>query len=227
MKQTILIIEADPKIRDVVRTYLEKENYDVVEAVDGDQAKAIFLRYHPCLIILDTILPKINGVDFLTWVHGQESNEVSVIILSTKDLIKDKIAGLKMGADAYITKPFDPEELMAHVEAVLRRTGRFCQKLTYDGLTIMPRKGEVIRLDQAIYLTHFEFKLLYYLMKNKNMVFSREQLVMEIYPYHEQTVMDRTIDAHIKKVREKIEDIPSKPKRIQTVRGMGYKFVTQ
>src|SRR5690625_3970062 len=145
-------------------------------------------------------------------------------MLTAKTSIEDKIAGLKMGADAYITKPFDPNELMAHVEAVLRRTGQYCQKIVHDGLAIMPRKGEVILNNSPVYLTRHEFELLYFLMQHPNSVFTREQLISELYPYEEQHVLDRTIDAHIKKLREKIEEIPSQPKRIQTVRGMGYKF---
>lgn len=226
LKQTILIVEADKKTRDIVKVALEQESYHVVEAVDGEQAEEVFLRHHPCLVILDLILPATCGEELLKWIRLQNNNEVSIIILSAKAQIADKIAGLKMGADAYVTKPFDPGELMAHVEAVLRRTGQFCQKITYNGLSIMPRKGDVVLFNDPIKLTTYEFNLLYYLMKHSNRVFSREELVMQIYPYHEQTVMDRTIDAHIKKLREKIEDIPSKPKRIQTVRGMGYKFVT-
>lgn len=227
MKQTIMVVEDDKMIRDLVRIYLEKNAYDVVEASDGAEAKTIFLEKHPCLIILDLMLPKVSGEEFCAWVREQERNEVSIIMLSAKARIDDKIAGLKLGADDYLTKPFDPNELMAHVEAVLRRTGQFCQKVVHDGLCIKPRKGEVILFDKEIKLTKYEFNLLYYLMQNPNMVLSREQLMMQLYPYAEHAVMDRTIDAHIKKLREKVEDHPAKPNRIQTVRGMGYKFVTE
>lgn len=227
MKQTIMVVEDDKMIRDLVRIYLEKNAYDVVEASDGAEAKTVFLEKHPCLIILDLMLPKMSGEEFCAWVREQERNEVSIIMLSAKARIDDKIAGLKLGADDYLTKPFDPNELMAHVEAVLRRTGQFCQKVVHDGLCIKPRKGEVILFDKEVKLTKYEFNLLYYLMQNPNMVLSREQLMMQLYPYAEHTVMDRTIDAHIKKLREKVEDHQAKPKRIQTVRGMGYKFVTE
>lgn len=226
MKQTIMVVEDDKMIRDLVRIYLEKNNYDVVEARDGDEAKVVFHQYHPCLIILDLMLPKVSGEEFCIWVREQERNEVSIIMLSAKVQIDDKISGLKLGADDYMTKPFDPNELMAHVEAVLRRTGQFCQKVVHEGLCIKPRKGEVLLYDQHVKLTKYEFNLLYYLMQHANMVLSREQLVGQIYPNAEHTVMDRTIDAHIKKLREKVEDHPAKPQRIQTVRGMGYKFVT-
>ncbi|MBP1948186.1 response regulator transcription factor [Virgibacillus litoralis] len=225
MKQTILVVEDDMMIRELIKIHLEKNDYDVVEAADGEEAKSVFLKHHPCLVILDLMLPKVSGEDFCAWVRAQERNEVSIIMLSAKAKIEDKIDGLKMGADDYVTKPFDPNELMAHVEAVLRRTGQFCQKIVYDGLCIKPRKGEVLLYDKFIKLTKYEFNLLYFLMQNPNMVLSREQLVMQIYPYADHTVLDRTIDAHIKKLREKIEDNTSKPKRIQTVRGMGYKFV--
>lgn len=225
MKQRILVVEDDTMIRELVKIHLEKNDYDVIEAADGEEAKSVFLEYHPCLVILDLMLPKVSGEDFCTWVREQERNEVSIIMLSAKAKIEDKIEGLKMGADDYVTKPFDPDELMAHVEAVLRRTGQFCQKIAYEGLCIKPRKGEVLLYDKTIKLTKYEFNLLYFFMQNPNMVLSREQLVMQIYPYAEHTVLDRTIDAHIKKLREKIEVNTSKPKRIQTVRGMGYKFV--
>lgn len=224
MKQTILVVEDDRLIRELVKVYLEKENYEVVEAADGEEAKRLFLTHHPCLIILDLMLPKVTGEEFCKWVHDQQHHEVSIIMLSAKAQIDDKIAGLKMGADSYITKPFDPDELVAQVEAVLRRTGQYCQKIVSDGLCMMPRKKEVLLYDKKIELTKHEFNLLSYLMQSPNQVFSREQLVMQIYPYDEQTVMERTIDAHIKKLREKIEDIPSRPRRVQTVRGMGYKF---
>ena len=226
MKQTIMVVEDDKMIRDLVRLYLEKNNYDVVEARDGEEAKAIFLTHHPCLIILDLMLPKVSGEEFCTWVRERERNEVSIIMLSAKAQIDDKISGLRLGADDYLTKPFDPNELIAHVEAVLRRTGQFCQKVVHEGLCMKPRKGEVLLYDQQIKLTKFEFNLLYYFMKHPNIVLTREQIVMQIYPDVGHTVMDRTIDAHIKKLREKIEDQPAKPKRIQTVRGMGYTFVT-
>src|SRR5690606_27563197 len=185
----------------------------------------VFLEHHPCLVILDLMLPKVSGEEFCKWVNEQEHTEASIIMLSAKSRVGDKIAGLNMGADSYITKPFDPDELMAHVEAVLRRTGHFCQKITHDGLCIKPRQGEVLLYNERIALTKHEFKLLYFFMQNPNIVFSREELVNQIYPYGEQSILDRTIDAHIKKLREKIEENPSKPERIKTVRGMGYKFV--
>ncbi|MDY0406481.1 response regulator transcription factor [Virgibacillus sp. 179-BFC.A HS] len=227
MKQTILVVEDDQMIRRLIAIYLNKAGFDVVEAADGQAAKEVFLTYHPCLIVLDLMLPKVSGEDLCKWVRDQERNEVSIIMLSAKTKTTDKINGLKIGADDYLTKPFDPDELVAHVEAVLRRTGQYCQKITYNGLCIKPRKGEVLLFDRQLDLTKHEFNLLYYFMEHPNIVLSREDLIHQLYPYADKIVLDRTIDAHIKKLRRKIEVDPTTPKRIQTVRGMGYKFVDE
>ncbi|MBP2243296.1 two-component system alkaline phosphatase synthesis response regulator PhoP [Cytobacillus eiseniae] len=227
MKQTILVVEDDKMIRELIRIYLTKAGYEVVEAADGEAAKQVFITKQPCLIILDLMLPKLSGEEFCQWVQTQECNEVSTIMLSAKSRTEDRINGLKMGADDYLVKPFEPEELLAHIEAVLRRTGQFCQKITYDGLCIKPRKGEVILFDREIKLTRHEFNLLYYFMENPNTVISRENLMNQLHPHDEKLILDRTIDAHIKKLRKKIEVNPAAPKRIVTVRGMGYKFVTE
>lgn len=225
MKQTILVVDDEQMIRELIRIYLEKAGFDVVEAADGEKAKEVFLSSHPCLIILDLMLPKLSGEEFCKWVREEGHNEVSIIMLSAKNRTDDKINGLKIGADGYLSKPFEPEELVAHVEAVLRRTGNFCQKIDYGGLCIKPRKGEVWLFDNLLSLTKHEFQLLYHFMENPNVVISRENLIHQLYPYADKTVLDRTIDAHIKKLRRKVEDDPASPERIQTVRGMGYKFV--
>jgi len=211
-------------IRKLVKIYLEKNHYTVIEAMDGEEAQAKFLKYYPCLIVLDLMLPKLSGEQFFHWVKEQ-SETVSVVMLSAKAQTEDKINGLKLGADAYVTKPFNPEELTAQIEAVLRRTGHFCQKIVRSGLVIKPRRGEVLLNGESVHLTKHEFNLLYHFMQHPNIVFSREQLVEQIYPLDEQDILDRTIDAHIKKLRVKIETVPAQPKRIITVRGMGYKFV--
>src|SRR5699024_11154176 len=226
MKETILVVEDDEMICNLLLIYLEKNDYDVIEAADGEKAQELFLKHHPCLIILDLMLPKLSGEQFCKWVREDLNNkEVSIMMLSAKSQIGDKISGLRMGADNYMTKPFNPDELVAHVEAMLRRTGLVCQKIAYDGLCIMPRKREVLLYDKPIHLTKHEFELLYLLMSHPDTVFTREQLVTELYTYDEQDILDRTIDAQIKKLREKIEEVPSKPKRVKTIRGMGYKFV--
>lgn len=227
MKQTLLVVEDDKMIRELVRIYLQKADYDVFTAADGEEAQKIFLKEHPCLIILDLMLPKLSGEAFCKWVREQERNEVSIIMLSAKSRTEDKINGLKIGADDYLVKPFDPDELLAHIEAVLRRTGQFCQKIAYNGLCIKPRKGEALLFNHPLELTKHEFHLLYHFMENPNVVISREGLIERLYPYADKLVSDRTIDAHIKKLRKKIETNPASPERIITIRGMGYKFVAE
>ncbi|SFG54632.1 two-component system, OmpR family, alkaline phosphatase synthesis response regulator PhoP [Halobacillus alkaliphilus] len=225
MKPEILIVEDDPKISNLVALYVKNSGYEALQAYDGEEAMRLYGERKPCLIILDLMLPKVSGEEFCQWVKEGREDDPGVIMLSAKAKTDDKISGLKLGADDYVTKPFSPEELMAHVEAVLRRTGRLCQKIVSNGLVIKPRKGEVWLNDRLLELTHYEFNLLYFLMENAEHVFTREQLVQQIHPYGEAEIMGRTIDAHIKKLRRKIERDPAKPERILTVRGMGYKFV--
>lgn len=224
MQETIMVVEDDAMIRNLIRLYLEKQGYEVVEAADGEVAKEIYFTHFPCLIILDLMLPKVSGEEFFAWLQSEGQDQVSIIMVSAKSRIDDKITGLNLGADAYITKPFDPNELVAQVEAVLRRTDHLCQKIVHDGLCIMPRRGQVLLNGEEVKLTKYEFNLLYLFMQNPNIVFSRDQLIDQIYDDHSGDVMDRTIDAHIKKLREKVEMSPGKPARILTVRGMGYKF---
>ncbi|SDH86409.1 two-component system, OmpR family, alkaline phosphatase synthesis response regulator PhoP [Alteribacillus persepolensis] len=224
MQHTVLVVEDDPMIRDLVKIYLENAGYHVVTATDGEEALQIIPRSDPCFIILDLMLPKKSGEEVCQWVREQ-GLEVAVLMLTAKVSSREKIAGLKMGADDYVTKPFSPEELVVRVETILRRTGHACQKVTHNGLTIKPRKGEVELYGSVLSLTKIEFTLLYHFMRHPHTLFSREQLLEQIYPLTENIVQDRTIDVHIKHLREKIEDDPSSPKRIITVRGMGYKFV--
>ncbi len=224
-EETVLIVEDDPMICRLIEIYLQKSGYEVITAQDGVEAQKQFIRHAPCLVILDLMLPKLSGEDFCRWVRQEQRSEAAIIMLTAKISGQDRIAGLKMGADDYVTKPFSPEELVARVEANLRRVGHHCQKITHHGLTIKPRRGEVWLNGNQIELTKFEFNLLYYLMRHPNMIVSREQLLEQIHPLDDKDVLERTIDVHIKKLRDKIEDNPSDPQRIQTVRGMGYKFV--
>src|SRR5690625_108402 len=129
-------------LRNLIRLYLEKNNYDVIEAEDGKKAKKLFLQHQPCLIVLDLMLPKVTGEQFCQWIRNDLNNhEVSIIMQTAKTNIKNKIDGLRMGADHYLTKPYNFDELIDHIEALLRRTGHYCKKITYDGLCIMTRKG--------------------------------------------------------------------------------------
>ncbi|WP_181349011.1 response regulator transcription factor [Thalassobacillus sp. CUG 92003] len=225
MNTNVLIIEDDVNISNLIKLYLEREEYEVLQAYDGEVAKRIYLDYAPCLIILDLMLPSLSGESFCKWVKRDNSIEdPAIIIISAKTSIEQKINGLRIGADDYITKPFSPEEMVTHVEAVLRRTGHFCHKIAMEGLVVKPRKGEVILYGEHLQLTSYEFNLLYELMKHPDQIFTRDQLLEHIHPYNESEIFPRTIDAHIKNLRRKIEIDPRIPKRIITVRGMGYKF---
>lgn len=225
MKETVLVVEDDAMIRNLLKIYLEKEQYDVVEAVDGKEAQEKYERDQPCVIILDRMMPRMSGEEFCKWLRHEKKSDATVIMLSAKAQIDDRIEGLDIGADNYVTKPFEPSEIVAYVKAGIRRSGSTCKKIASDELVLHPNRREVILRGKDVQLTKHEFDLLYCFMKNPQIVMTREQLIEQMYPYDERDVLDRTIDAHIKKLREKIEDIPSQPKRIVTVRGMGYKFV--
>ncbi|KHE71327.1 response regulator transcription factor [Halobacillus sp. BBL2006] len=226
MNPKVLIVEDDAKISNLIKLYLEREHYETLQAYGGKEAQELYVRHVPCLIILDLMLPGMSGEEFCQWVKNENVPEdPAVIMLSAKARTEEKINGLKIGADDYMTKPFSPEELMAHVEAVLRRTGRLCQKIVHEGLVIKPRKGEVLLHGEEIELTTYEFNMLYLLMENPGQVFTREHLMDHIHPHADADIFPRTIDAHVKKLRRKIEEKPGNPQRIVTVRGMGYKFV--
>lgn len=222
--KTVLVVEDDPKIRQLLKIYLSKEGYEVTEAVDGLEAKEKIEALDPCILILDLMLPKINGEEISRWVREDLKSMMPIIMLTAKVSEKDRIHGFKLGADDYVVKPFSPAELMVRVEAVLRRTASRCGKLSFTGFTIKPAKGEAWINDEQLELTHFEFKLLHTFMQHPDQVLSREQILMSIYEKNEKSVSDRTIDVHIKHLREKIKEKTPKD-YIQTVRGMGYKFV--
>lgn len=222
--KSVLIVEDDQKIRNLVKIYLTKEGYEVIEAVNGFEAKEKIEQLDPCILILDLMLPGINGEEICRWVRDDLKSMMPIIMLSAKASEKNRIDGFKIGADDYIVKPFSPAELMVRIEAVLRRTASRCGKLSFTGLTLKPAKGEVLLNGELLELTHFEFKLLHTFMSHPNQVLSREQILTYIYENNERDVSDRTIDVHIKNLREKIKTKTPKD-FIHTVRGMGYKFV--
>ncbi len=223
--KSILIVEDDEKIRKLVKVYLENEGYEVWEAQDGEDAQNKFMRYDPCFVILDLMLPKISGEQVCSWIREDLKADIPIIMLTAKVEEKDRIKGLEMGADDYVTKPFSPKELVIRVETVLRRTAQRCSKITYRGITLKPHRAEVHYRGQPISLTQHECKLLYFLMQHPNQILSREQLIHELYPNQEKVVIDRTIDVHIGKLREKLK-WDGKGELIETIRGMGYRFVS-
>ncbi len=220
----ILVVDDEKRVVELVKAYLERDGYTVVTAYDGNTALALAQTESPELIILDLMLPQLSGWDVCRTLR-QESN-VPIIMLTARDELTDKVVGLELGADDYVTKPFEAKELVARVGAVLRRsnTDVASQKLFRTGdLTMDVEKRIVTRRDNAIVLTALEFDLLKVLVENPGRVFSRQQLLDrtqdEAYEGY-----DRTIDSHISNLRKKIEQDPDDPAYIITVRGVGYKL---
>jgi DNA-binding response OmpR family regulator len=220
----ILVVDDEKKIVEIIKAYLERDGYQVISAFDGKTALTLAHSQNPDLIILDLMLPETSGWDVCRTIRKE--SEVPIIMLTARDEVTDKIVGLEMGADDYVTKPFDPKELVSRVRAVLRRTeSKTTQKniIQIADLVINIEKRQVYRSDTVIELTPLEFDLLRVMAENPGRVFSRMQLLDKVqddaYEGYE-----RTIDSHIKNLRKKIETDPEHPRFIITVHGVGYKL---
>ena len=224
-KQRILVVDDDPTISEVVARYLEREGYDVDIASDGEEALALGKSGSPDLVVLDLMLPKIDGLEVFRLLRSQDS--VPIIMLTAKGEETDKLVGLSLGADDYITKPFSSRELVARVKAVLRRSAMprtyEADALRFQDLHISPKTRQVRVRGADVELTAKEFDLLLYLAQHPRQVFSREQILNDVWDYI--YVGDAsTVTVHIRRLREKIEVDPAKPRYILTVWGIGYKF---
>lgn len=224
----ILIAEDDEHIRRLVRLYCQNSGYSVLEAADGNEAIDIWQRSRPDLMILDIMLPELDGWEVLKRVR-KESN-TPVIMLTAKDGEIDKVLGLEMGADDYVTKPFSPRELVSRVKAVLRRAEEARQEpppaaevVSYPNTVVNRTSREVIVDDKVLTLPAKEFDLLWLLASNPNRVFTREYLLETVWDY---TYFGdiRTVDVHIRRLRQKVERDPDTPMYIKTVWRVGYKF---
>ncbi|KAB7705257.1 response regulator [Bacillus aerolatus] len=227
MSKTMLVVEDDQMLQKLIIIYLEKAGFDVVAASTGKEAMELFQQTSPCFVILDLMLPEMSGEAVCRYIREDCQSDVPIIMVTAKIHEQDRINGLKMGADDYITKPFSPDELVARVETVLRRAVHHCQKVQIGHLTLKPNKHEIWNHSEQIYLTASEFVILKEFMLHPNQVLSRDQLIQTLYPLHEKNVLERTIDVHVKNIREKIKQEEDSPIMIQTVRGVGYKFVTE
>ncbi len=221
----ILIVDDEANIQNLVGAYLEAEGYTIHYADDGVQALALFRRHHPDLVVLDVMLPKMDGLEVLQ--HIRRESEAYVLMLTAKSEETDRVIGLTVGADDYLTKPFSPRELVARVKAILRR-GRNPQAyddpmMTFETLRIDSARYEVWRNDEPIEMTALEFKLLKTLAIHAGMVMSREQLIQQVWGY-DFYGDDRVVDVHIGHIRQKLEPDLANPRYILTVRGVGYKF---
>jgi DNA-binding response OmpR family regulator len=228
-KPKILVVDDDPNIVDIVRQYLQRDGYPVLSALDGQQALDMVRQRHPDLIILDLMLPKVDGFDVCRIVRG-EGHKMPIIIVTGRSAEEDTLLGLDLGADDYVTKPFSPRQLVARVRAVLRRTNDAWREdqsmVQVGGLVIDPLRFEVRARGEQVPITPREFKLLQALARQPGRVFTRGDLLNEVFGYDYEG-LERTIDAHIMNLRRKIEPDPVHPTYIETVRGMGYRFVEQ
>ena len=228
-KTKILIVDDEKNICELIRLYVEKEGYRAITANDGESAIDIFKKENPDIVLLDIMLPKKDG-----WQVCRELrsfSNVPIIMLTAKGELFDKVLGLELGADDYIVKPFEAKELVARIKAVLRRCSFAADKedknsgeLSFDGLAINRETYEVYLDSVRLEFPPKEFELLYFLARNPNKVFTRDQLLNEIWGY-EFFGDSRTVDVHMKRIREKLEtpDTP-RPWQLKTVWGVGYKF---
>jgi DNA-binding response OmpR family regulator len=223
----ILVVDDDAKIVSLVRTYLEREGFEVVEARDGRSALALIARHDPLLVVLDLMLPEIDGMSVLRAVRRQ--TEVPVVILSARGTVQDRIQGLAAGADDYVPKPFSPAELVLRVRRVLARAatgtepGAAREPLRLGDLSVDRERHEATIDGRAVPLTTAEFRLLTALLEADGRVLSREQLLDALHGLGESDVLDRAIDAHVRRLRDKLGDSAEQPRYVATVRGVGYR----
>ncbi len=224
-KPYILLVDDDPNISRLVQLYLEKEGFEVKTADRGDDALALFRKLPPDLMLLDVMLPGMDGWQVLKAVR--KTSSIPIIMLTAKDETFDKVLGLELGADDYITKPFDTKELVARVKAVLRRTqGSEEEKtdtLAFPGLTVSLSQYEVCYQGEKVEMPPKELEVLYFLASHQNQVFTREQLLEQVWGF-DFYGDSRTVDVHIKRLREKLPECEKHGWCIRTVWGVGYKF---
>lgn len=225
---TVLLVEDEPALADTIAYSLRQEGMEVVVALDGEAALERFRERTPSLVVLDLMLPKLSGLDVLRAVRA--ASTVPVVVLTARDTEADKVAGLELGADDYVTKPFSMRELVSRVRAQLRRaamaggTAEAPLPLTGGPVVLDPDRHEVTVRGQPVQLTPKEFELLWVLLSRKGRLVTREFLIEEVWgsDYVGDT---RTLDVHVKRLRRKIEEDPGSPRHLLTVRGLGYKFV--
>lgn len=221
----ILIVEDDRKTAALVGLYLERQGFKTIAVYNGRQALDLARQHRPSFVILDLMLPHLDGWEVCR--ELRRASDVPILMLTAREEELDRVVGLSMGADDYVVKPFSPRELVARVKAILRRARPQASQpqgqLAQGGLVLDLQKRKVTLHGQPVTLTPFEYKLLQALMAAPGRIFTREELLDHLYPSGE-TVIDRVIDVHIGKLRQKIEGDPAKPRYILTVRGMGYRF---
>lgn len=234
----ILVVDDDAKIVRLVRTYLERDGFRVVTASDGPGALDAIETHAPALVVLDLMLPELDGRAVIRAVRrDDEAGRTPILVLSARSSTIDRIAGLEDGADDYLPKPFSPAELVLRVKSILRRSAptgtamepdassadRDERVIRHADLTIDPARHEVRRGDDVIDLTRVEFKLLSAILAADGRVLSRDQLLDAVYGHESADILDRTIDVHVRRLRDKLDEDPDAPRYVQTVRGVGYR----
>jgi DNA-binding response OmpR family regulator len=221
---TVLVVDDEQTIREIVVKYLARDGYRTLEAADGDRARKLVETENPDLVVLDLMLPGTDGLELCRWIRS--GSHLPVIMLTARGEESDRIIGLDLGADDYVTKPFSPRELAARVRTVLRRAepaGTQEERLSFNGLVIDSATHEVQKQGRPLRLTAREFQLLWFLASHPQRVFSREQLMRRVWGYS--AALDTgTVTVHMRRLREKIEDEPSRPRHLETVWGVGYRF---
>ncbi len=227
MSDTILVVEDDRNLLDTLKYTLQKEGYEIVTAVDGEEALEKARRDKPDLVILDVMLPKLSGFDVCRILRREMFTPILMLTAKVDEI--DKVVGLEIGADDYLTKPFSLRELLARIRAMLRRSHMNAGLMSRQDITLKSKdisvsvdRHLVIRNGREVDLTPKEFDLLAFLVSNKGLVFSRDQLLEKVWGY-DFAGDTRTVDVHVRWLREKLEDDPGNPKIIVTVRGVGYK----
>jgi DNA-binding response OmpR family regulator len=221
---SVLVVDDEPIVRDVVVRYLQREGYETLEAGDGLHAQELLRKHEPSLVVLDLMLPGMDGLELCRWIRAR--SELPVIMLTARAEEADRIVGLELGADDYITKPFSPRELAVRVRTVLRRSSPAAgsrEHIVLGDLELDAAAREVAKGGRELRLTAKEFDLLWFLASHPRRVFSRDQLMESVWGY-EPAFDTGTITVHVRRLREKIEEDPSKPRHLETVWGVGYRF---
>ncbi len=221
---TVLVVDDEPIVREVVVRYLEREGYATLEADDGEDARSLVERESPDLVVLDVMLPGTDGLELCRWIRAR--SELPVIMLTARGEEADRIVGLELGADDYVTKPFSPRELAARVRTVLRRAragALASERLSFGDVELDAATRDVRKGGVEVRLTAKEFDLLWFLASHPRRVFGRDQLMSRVWGY-EAALDTGTVTVHVRRLREKIEDDPSEPRHLQTVWGVGYRL---
>lgn len=223
----VLVVDDEEAVRQLLRRLLTIQHYEVIEAEDGPAALKLVETQNPDIVLLDVMLPTQDGLDVLS--ELRTTSDIPVILVSARATESDRVVGLRMGADDYVVKPFSAAELSARIESVLRRarakpTAALGQRLSFDALAIDIETREVVLHGQVVMTTAREFDLLRFLASSPRQVFSRQQLLEQVWDSSAEWQDAATVTEHIRRLRRKIEDDPDKPRRITTVRGIGYRF---